>query len=224
MSPRTLSCRALSARAALRGAGRRIAMLVVLLAGSLAAGCASDRVVLLPNADGHASKLVVQHGATQTELAAPYAAVSVSSAGRPTRSTASEADVDKQFGALLAAMPVLPVSYVMNFATDAIDAASPEAQAELRRALQDIAGRAAPEVTIIGHTDAVGDLEYNDKLSLERAAVIAEQVRQRLRSLKLDAQQVDVAGRGEREPLAAVEGETAEQQNARNRRVEINVR
>ncbi len=214
MSPRALSFRL----------GRCAALVFALLAGSLVAGCASDRVVLLPNADGHASKLVVQHGVAQTELAAPYAAVSVSSSGRPTRSTASEADIQKKYGALLAAMPVLPGSYVMNFATDAIDAASPEAQAELNRALQDIAIRAAPEITIIGHTDEVGDVEYNDKLSLERAAVIAEQVRRRLASLKLDARQVDVAGRGEREPLPAIEGETAERQNARNRRVEINVR
>ncbi len=198
--------------------------IALLSAALLLAGCASDRVVLLPNADGHASRLVVQHGAAQTELAAPYAAVAVSSSGRPTRSTASAAGIQKQYGALLAAMPALPLIYVMNFETDAIDAGSPEAQAELRRALQDIASRAAPEVTIIGHTDEVGDLEYNDKLSLERAAVIAEQLRQRLTSMKLDARQVEVAGRGEREPLAVIAGETAEQRNARNRRVEINVR
>ena len=190
----------------------------------LSTGCASEHVVLLPNDDGHASTLVVQHGDAQTELAAPYAAVAVTASGRPSVSTARAADIQRQYGALLAGMPALARSYVMTFETDAIDAASAEAQAELRRALQDIAGRAAPEVTIIGHTDSVGGLEYNDNLSMERASIIAKQVRQRLKMLKLDAAQVDFAGRGEREPVPPIDGETADEHNARNRRVELNVR
>jgi OOP family OmpA-OmpF porin len=76
---------------------------------------------------------------------------------------------------------------------------------------------------VIGHTDRVGDSDYNDRLSLDRAAVVAAQLRLRLKSLGLDDSNVDVAGRGEREPRPG--SETADEvPSAKNRRVEINVR
>lgn len=87
----------------------------------------------------------------------------------------------------------------------------------LTRILDEIARRPAPEIVVIGHTDRVGAVPFNDALSLRRA----ERVRDELVNVGIAADRVRVAGRGEREPLVPTADEVAE---ARNRRVEINVR
>ncbi len=70
---------------------------------------------------------------------------------------------------------------------------------------------------MIGHTDTVGGLTYNDKLSLARA----ERVREMLVALGLSAERIQAAGRGKRELLVNTDDNVSE---PRNRRVEINVR
>ncbi len=191
----------------------------------LLAGCASERVVLLPSPDGHASRLQVLHGESQqerTELKVPYEAVEVSSGGARVRAM-DEAEVRRNYGPVLDAMPAAAASYVVYFETGSIDGIDPESQRELDRALKDVSTRVQPEVTVIGHTDRVGDAEYNDRLSRDRAAVVAAQFRTRMKSLGLDDSNVDVAGRGEREPRPGAE--TADEvASAKNRRVEISVR
>lgn len=208
-----------------RRPGRGIVLAGVVCLLTLAAGCASERVVLLPSPDGHASKLLVRHGENdgqQTELKVPYESVAVSSGGASVRAL-DEAEVRRNYGDVLDAMPPPASSYTLYFETDSIDAIDPQSRTELDRALKDVSSRVQPEVTIIGHTDRVGDSDYNDKLSRDRAVVIAAQFRTRLKSLGLDDSNVDVAGRGEREPRAGAE--TADEvPEARNRRVEINVR
>jgi outer membrane protein OmpA-like peptidoglycan-associated protein len=83
--------------------------------------------------------------------------------------------------------------------------------------VDEIARRPAPEIVVIGHTDRVGAVPYNDALSLRRA----ERVRDELVKVGITADRISVAGRGEREPLVPTPDEVAE---PRNRRVEINVR
>ena len=70
---------------------------------------------------------------------------------------------------------------------------------------------------VIGHTDSVGGLEANDKLSRLRA----ETVRDILIAAGVPENKIEIAGRGEREPLVKTANEVAE---AQNRRVEISVR
>ena len=81
----------------------------------------------------------------------------------------------------------------------------------------EIASRPASEVMVIGHTDTVGGLEANDKLSLRRA----EAVRDILVAAGVPGEKIELAGRGERETLVKTGDEVAE---PRNRRVEISVR
>ena len=76
---------------------------------------------------------------------------------------------------------------------------------------------AAPEVVVSGHTDAVGDPAFNDKLSLERA----HRVRDILVAAGIAREQIQVVGRGAREPLVAARPGVPE---PRNRRVEIKLR
>lgn len=79
---------------------------------------------------------------------------------------------------------------------------------------QGLQGQPNTEVRIIGHTDSTGSDELNDRLSVQRA----QATRDYLAARGVDPRQVQVAGRGEREPVA---DNSTEQGRARNRRVEI---
>ena len=83
--------------------------------------------------------------------------------------------------------------------------------------LAELRERGAPDVVVIGHTDRIGTEQFNDSLSLQRA----ERVRGELVKLGIAEARVQIAGRGEREPLVPTDDEVAE---PRNRRVEISVR
>ncbi len=69
-------------------------------------------------------------------------------------------------------------------------------------------------VRIIGHTDAIGSVSANRKLSENRAA----SVRRYLIDLGLSSQRMYIEGRGEEEPVSPNASEAA---RARNRRVEL---
>jgi outer membrane protein OmpA-like peptidoglycan-associated protein len=97
------------------------------------------------------------------------------------------------------------------------DELTPDSGPILEQVKAELARRPAPEIAVIGHTDRVGKLETNDALSLKRAQF----VRDALVGAGIDASQMEVSGRGEREPLVPTADEVAE---PKNRRVEINVR
>lgn len=181
-------------------------------------GCMSnpDRIVLLPNADGSASALTLKTARGNQTIDRPYDAVNVSQNGAIASTRESPESVLARYGTALAAQPSRPVSYVVYF-INGKDEITPESRPMINKISAEMKSRSAPEITIIGHTDRVGTLEANDSLSLDRAKVM----REILITGGISAEHIDVAGRGEREPLVQTADEVAE---ARNRRVEINVR
>jgi outer membrane protein OmpA-like peptidoglycan-associated protein len=84
-----------------------------------------------------------------------------------------------------------------------------------REQARDLLTRAA-YVEIIGHTDDVGDDEYNLELSKQRA----EAVRDYLVETGADASKIVALGAGEKQPIAS---NTTEEGRAKNRRVEVRV-
>lgn len=79
---------------------------------------------------------------------------------------------------------------------------------------QGLQGQPNTEVRIIGHTDSTGPDDLNERLSVQRA----QATRDYLAARGVDPRQVQVAGRGEREPVA---DNNSDNGRARNRRVEI---
>jgi outer membrane protein OmpA-like peptidoglycan-associated protein len=75
----------------------------------------------------------------------------------------------------------------------------------------------APELVVTGHTDAVGDADSNDKLSLDRA----NSIRDILVEAGIPRDQIQTVGRGQREQLVSKKSGVPE---PRNRRVEIKLR
>lgn len=188
---------------------------LIVAAGVLLGGCVSERVVLLPAPDGRPTAVIVRDAQGETLLDKPFAAVQ-RRAGSASAYKSSAAEVEEKFGAALAAQPKRPRSFTLYFAGGA-EALTPESDAELTAIKHEIASRPAAEVTVIGHTDTVGGLEANDKLSLRRAAT----VREILIAAGVPGEKIETAGRGERELLVKTGDEVAE---AKNRRVEISIR
>lgn len=203
---------------------------LVLLALLATAGCAStpvvkeapkaatrdEMIVLLPGPDGTVGALTVTHEGHQQTLDAAYASARVDQQGLTDGGRLPAEQVQQGFERALGSRPPRPVKFVLYF-LDNSDEFTAASKLEIPKIFAEIGGHPSPEIVVVGHTDRVGTVVYNDGLSLRRA----ERVRTGLVTLGIPADQISVAGRGEREPLVATEDEVAE---PRNRRVEITVR
>lgn len=125
-------------------------------------------------------------------------------------------EVKQEFGNALESRPVLPVKYIVMFQSGSTKIAN-ESKDDASRMLEDIQSRAAPDITITGHTDTVGKDKFNDKLSRERAEFIAETIR----NLGKELTAMDIDYYGEHKLYVKTADNKAE---LKNRRVEIIVR
>lgn len=176
-----------------------------------------DRVVLLPGPDGKVGEVVVKSEAGEQVLNTAYAGVGASAQGKLVLETESSAAVKARYGSTLDARPLRPQSFTVYF----VSGSATELDADSRPIFEVIksvlAARPAAEIVVIGHTDTVGELEANDALSAERATTVRDQ----LLAAGIPAASMEVAGRGEREPLVKTADGVDE---PRNRRVEVSVR
>jgi len=177
----------------------------------------TSSVVLLPDADGNAGSVIVQTEGKQQVVSNAYGTASVNKLGAIHLAAADAGQVEQRYGATLAARPKTPVSFTVFFEFGSAVDIAPVFQPTLDKLLALIGTYPAAEITVIGHTDRVGTLESNDALSVQRA----ETVRDLILQAGIQVTVLDVAGRGEREPLVPTADEVAE---PRNRRVEINLR
>jgi outer membrane protein OmpA-like peptidoglycan-associated protein len=194
-------------------------VLAIAAAAILMQPAPADRVVLLPGADGKVGAVTVRTAAGERVLDQAYAGAAVDRRGGIETVREDAATVNERFGAALGAQPRRPVSFVLNFTLNfasATDELTPESRPVLDQVIAEVSRRAAAEIVVIGHTDRVGTEAANDALALRRA----ETVRSALLAAGVSAR-IDVAGRGEREPLIATADGVDE---PRNRRVEISVR
>jgi outer membrane protein OmpA-like peptidoglycan-associated protein len=188
-----------------------VALFVVLLAA-----CAvQERVILLPEPGGGSPSLAVSQRGHDVLLDRPYAATDLTLAD-PWRYQATPAEVQATFGPALAAQPARPAHFTLYF-IEGSDELTVDSQQALEAMFADLAKRPVPDVVVVGHTDAVGSDEYNDKLAQKRA----EAVRAMLLARGIPPQDVVAVGRGKRELLVPTPDGIAE---PRNRRVEIVVR
>ncbi len=181
-------------------------------------GCAGvgTLVVLLPEENGAPGAVAVGEGSRQKILDIPYGAATVDSRGAIASETLTAETVRLTFAEALAAQPPRPVAFTLYFDTGSVEVAG-DSRADLEALFAEVAKRRAVEVQVTGHTDRVGRVADNDRLSLERA----EAVRAMLIRQGLKADFIRAVGRGEREPVIATEDEQPE---PRNRRVEVIVR
>ncbi len=179
-----------------------------------------DRVILLAGADGKVGAVEVRSLAQPDRpllLSVAGAAARIDTGGAVVAAAPDTTDPRQRYASTLAAIPKAPMSFTIQFETGSATQFAQGSRQELDQLRRALADYPAPEITVIGHTDRVGSVSFNDALSLRRAHTI----RQYLEDLGIRALRMDVAGRGEREPLVPTADEVAE---PRNRRVEINLR
>jgi len=132
--------------------------------------------------------------------------------------------MDQQAKEIKAAVPGADVQRVgegiaVTFASSMLygfdsDQILPDAASNLRNLAASLAKYPETDVTIVGHTDAVGTADYNQSLSQRRATAAANYlIAQGVSSLR-----IRTAGRGEMEPIATNDSEAGRQAN---RRVEL---
>lgn len=177
----------------------------------------TSSVVLLPDADGKTGSVIVQTDGKKQSVSSAYGRASVNKFGAIHLASDDAAQVAQRYGSTLSARPPTPVSFTVFFEFGSAVDIAPVFQPTLDKLRAVIGSYPAAEITVIGHTDRVGSLESNDALSLQRA----ETVRKLIEQSGIQATVLEVAGRGEREPLVPTADEVAE---AQNRRVEINLR
>lgn len=193
---------------------KRLALGLLLLLG----GCAGQTTVaLLPEDDGRVGKIAVVAGGVTQLLDAPLQATAFDTKdGTPAAPVVlTEAKVQETWGAALAALPPVPLHYILYFesGTAVLTAESVALLPQIRAA---VTGRPFPHLEIVGHADATGSDALNLTLSRERAEAVAKV----LRDGDLAQASLNIASHGKRNPLIPTPDGVAE---PRNRRVTVTV-
>lgn len=193
-------------------------LFVLLVAAVVLAGCAvtPELFAVVPGADGHVGAIVVRRGTDERVIDSAYGAQRIRSDGTTEAAKLTAAEVQETFGSTLEALPGKPASFMLYF-LEGRDELTTESKGELDKVFVELKRRPLPDIVVIGHTDTVGSLPRNDRLSLARA----ERLREMLVDLGIPFERIQAAGRGKRELLVPTEENVSE---PRNRRVEINVR
>jgi len=176
----------------------------------------NDQVTLLPTADGAVGAIVVRQDDLEIVLDKAYDSAVIEGPGQVRQFVADPDAIKETFAPTLVALPTRPAGYMVYFLKGK-DELTAESKKEIEKMFVELAKRPAAEIAVIGHTDTVGSIQFNDKLSLQRA----KRVRQLLIARGVPSGGIAIAGRGERELLVATGDEV---QEPKNRRVEINVR
>ena len=207
---------------------RQVRWLLVLGVMAAVPACAPRRVatapgpstvILLADSDATVGHAVVTSaaGAGMVDLSADRATTTVVGGRAPSPATTLDAAaIEKRFGQLLAGLPMAPEAFTLYFRLESNELTD-DSRALLPGVLKAVAGRPAPEVGVVGHTDTTGDPGSNFTLGLDRA----NRVRTLLVGAGVDASLIGVSSLGESDLRVRTADNVLE---PRNRRVEISVR
>lgn len=203
----------------------RLLIACLCIAPLLLAGCATRKapapgvkVILLPQADGSQSAVVVTSITGARTLNTPYqsADARVGDKQAPTVTQTDPREVNKQYGMLFSQAPAKPARYVLYFNSGSTDLTA-TSRVTLFDVMQDVFNRGGAEIQLVGHTDSAGAERLNDKLSERRARYVETLLVERGFTIT----RIRASGKGEHEPAVAAKDGADE---PRNRRVEVFVR
>lgn len=171
-------------------------------------------MVLLPDRDGSIGQASMQTAAGRTTLNRPSQGADLAGGSQPFAVT--DAQIKRDFGAVLAARPPYPERFRLYYGTR---------DSNLSRESMDLVDRivrrsqqfGAAEITVIGHTDTRGSSQDNHALGMRRARDFANL----LVSKGARAVNIEIGSDGETNPLVKTPDETAE---PRNRRIEVTLK
>ncbi len=185
------------------------------LCGLALTACApKSYVVLLESPDGSTGQVVVK--GEKGEQLIKTARHAVPADGSTPPAPVDQARMEKDFGAAMAALPKSPAHFLLYFESGGVKLTR-ESLALLPRISEEAASRPAADISVIGHTDTAGNDKTNEALSLKRATMVAEMLKEK----GLKAKALTVESHGERNPLVKTQDNI---QEPKNRRVEVSVR
>lgn len=191
---------------------------LVVMLGLSACAAPKNVFVLLPDKDGKTGAIEVRNSAGVQTISEANQAIRI--ADKETKpqvsSRYSEAEIKKEWGAVLRSAPLAPKTFQLyfQFGTDQL---TPESRGQFPIIFGEIKNYPAAELSIIGHTDRVGAAAVNARLSLRRAKATFRL----LTEAGLRHKRVEVESHGENNPLIPTKDGEAE---PRNRRVEVTIR
>ena len=194
----------------------KTSFVVVVLMMALS-GCASkpkSYAVLLESPDGSTGRIVVKGSRGEQVINTARHAVPLDGSLAP--APVDDARFAKDFSEAMAARPALPEHFLLYFESGGTKL-TPESAGMLDKIIETAGKRPAVDMSVIGHTDTLGNAELNEALALKRAVFTAELLKEK----GLKAHALTVESHGERNLLIKTPDETPE---PRNRRVEISIR
>lgn len=191
---------------------------IIVLASGLLAACSGTTVVLLPDAGGKVGKVSVatQGGTTLLSKANESTRASKAEQAPTPAVTLTDKEIRSRFADTLAREPLPPERNFLYFTTGTAEITA-EVKAKLATITATIKARKSCDLSVIGHSDRVGDDESNRGLSLLRAEAVAKA----LVNQGVASRCMDIRYYGENDPLIPTADNVAE---ARNRRVEVEIR
>jgi len=204
----------------MRGARYRLLVLYLCFFVSvLLSGCAAQKsiIILLPE-DGKVSgevTVVNEHGSQV--LNQSWQSIEIAGTqGQPARPIVLEATtVQGIFGGVMSVMPLPPVHYLLYFKLDSAELL-PDSRLLLPVIAKAIKERNPAQLSVVGHTDTMGTIEYNQRLGLLRARTVAEL----LVSHGASPARIETTSRGNTDLLVITPDQTLE---PRNRRAEVTI-
>ena len=196
----------------------RHGFLAVLAAGLMVAGCQKNMVVLLPNPDGTVGHVTVANAAGSVEMDAANTAITIrdSETNPSAPAMMEQKDIENLFGDVLTMQPQRPVHFILYFEKDSTRL-RPASLATLDAIVAAIKERNSKHISVVGHSDTLGDKPYNLDLSRRRAVA----VKKLLVGKDVHAESIQTTSHGEENPLVKTADNVG---NAKNRRVEVVVR
>ncbi len=186
---------------------------------NILSACSGTTVVLVPDAKGKVGQvdLTTKAGTTRLSKANESAAATKADKAPSQPVELSENKIKDMFAETLAKEPIPPEHFIFHFATGS-DEILPEDNAKLAKAKSAIEIRKSCDISVIGHSDTVGDNKLNKGISLARANSVANAI------VNLGVAKncmEDIRYYGENDPVVHTADNVDE---PRNRRVEIEIR
>ena len=196
----------------------KIRLLLLFATGCGLAACSGTTVVLVPDAEGKVGQVAVQTDGGSTVLTKANESTKAKQAKEePSQPvTLSDVQVKDMFAKTLAKEPAPPLRYRLYFDSGTANLL-PESQPAVEKVAAAIQSRKSCDISVIGHSDTVGDNKINQPLSLQRAEVVQKS----LLAKGINPECMDLRYYGEHDLAVRTPDNVAE---AKNRRVEVEIR
>lgn len=197
----------------------RIGAFALLATALLIAACgAKNMVVLVTDPDGSVGQITVSNAAGSVDMDSANQSTIVRDSNKPPAPPVvlDPATIQDRFGKVISSQPRPPVHFILQFESGSVELLPASSQL-LPTIMAEIQQRAPTRISVVGHSDTMGDKAYNLELSMRRARA----VKQLLADNGIDEKFVDVSSHGEENQIVKTADNVA---NAKNRRVEVVVR